>query len=336
MTARLEGLFEGIAVPEADGAEKPIYAVAPISGYESYFVGKDREGHACLLASTSDPSGRQQSPIRLENLDAQFDIRCHLRRKADVERVGTFTVIRCRAVDPEIVRYFLSVAEVIVAIAGDKPRQRELASAIHRLAAIFQRMQKPPSRPVNGLFGELFVIWRSKDASKCLSAWRLDDTARFDFATGDIRIEVKTASGRLRVHDFSYDQCNPPPGTHPVAISLFVERSPGGISLRSLIREIETRISGHPDLVLKLHEVVAATLGMSMSEALTLTFDAKLAGSSLRIYGLRDVPAIRGALPVGVSDVHFRSDISSLPALNSETLSRQNEAFSDLLPEERN
>jgi hypothetical protein len=334
MPADLEGLFEGIATPGVEAPDKPIYAVVPVGGYESYFVGKDREGHACLLASTSDPSGRQESPIRLENLDAQFDIRCHLRRKASVERVGTFTVIRCRSLDPEIVRYFLSVAEVIVAMTGDEPRQRVLASAIHRLAAIFQKMQKPPSRPVNGLFGELFLIWRSKDAAKCLSAWRLDDTARFDFAVGDIRIEVKTASGRIRVHDFSYDQCNPPPGTLPVAASLFVERSPGGIPLRSIIGDIESRIASHPDLVLKLFESVAATLGTSMSEALSLMFDTRLASSSLRLYGLREIPAIRGPLPAGVSDVHFRSDISALTPLSRESLIQKSESFRDLLPQD--
>lgn len=334
MPAHLEGLFEAVAVPEAESPDKPIYAVVPISGYESYFIGKDREGCACLLASTSDQPGRQQSPIRLEHLDAQFDIRCYLRRKAEVERVGSFTVIRCRSLDTEIVRYFLSVAEIIVAMVGDKPRQRELASAIHRLAAIFQKMQKPPSRPVNGLFGELFLIWRSSDPCKCISAWRVDETARFDFATGDIRIEVKTASGRARVHEFSFDQCNPPPGTIPIAVSMFVERLPGGMSLRSLIREIESRIAAETDLVLKLHEVVAGTLGTSMSEALSLAFDGKLTGSSMRLYGLRDVPAIRGMLPAGVSDVHFRSDLSALTPVSQESLIEKSELFRDLLPGE--
>jgi hypothetical protein len=334
MPVGLESLFEAIAAPEGEGADKPVYAVVPLGGYESYFVGKDREGHACLLASTSYQPDRQQSPIRLENLDAQFDVRCHLRKKNEVERVGTFTVIRCRSLDVETVRYFLSVSEIIVAGVGDKPRQRELASAIHRLAAIFQKLQKPPSRPVNGLFGELYLIWRSREPSKSVAAWRIDQTARFDFSVGNIRIDVKTAAGRLRVHEFSYDQCNPPPGTLSVAASILVERAPGGVSLRSLIRDIESRIAGFPDLVLKLHEVIAATLGISLSEALCLTFDTKLASSSLRLYNLRDVPAIRGALPASVSDVHFRSDVSGVLPLNSETLIRQDETFRDLLPEE--
>lgn len=102
---------------------------------------------------------------------------------------------------------------------------------------------------------------------------------------------------RVRAHTFSYEQCNPPPGTIAIVASLFVERASGGISLRSLILEIEESVSAHNDLVLKLHEVVAATLGTSLNEALSVRFDTKLPGSSLRLYSLNDVPAIRGPLP---------------------------------------
>jgi hypothetical protein len=332
MAARLEGIFEIIAPPTGDHPDKPIYAVMPIPGYESYFIGKDHEGYACLLVATSDQPRRLQSPIRLENLDVQFDLRCHLRSKKEVERVGTFTVIRCRSLDGETVRYFLSVCDTIVGMVGDKPKQREVASAVHRLAAIFQKLQKPPARPVNGLFGELYLIWRSGNPSRAVKAWRVDESARFDFADGNIRMDVKATAGRLRAHTFSYEQCNPPPGTIAIVASLFTERSPDGISLRNLVQEIETLIAAHPDLILKLHEVLTTTLGASLTEALAMMFDPKLAHSSLKFYSLREIPAIRGALPVGVGDVHFRSDISGMPALSVQSLIDQDLTFQDLVP----
>lgn len=335
MGTRLEGVFEAIAPPQGTDLDKPIYAVMPVSGYDSYFIGKDREGHACLLVVTADSSGHLQSPIRLENLDVQFELRCHLRRKGDVERVGTFTVIRCRSLDDETVRYFLSVCDTILGIVGDKPKQRELASAVHRLAAIFQKLQRPPSRPINGLFGELYLIWRSANPSRSVQAWRVDEMARFDFAAGNVRLDVKAASGRVRSHTFSYEQCNPPPGTVAVVASLFVERSPGGMSLRSMIGEIETGISAFPDLVIKLREVVASTLGSSLSEGLGIVFDTKLADSSLSFYSLADVPAIRGTVPPGVSDVHFRSDVSGSLALTRGSLIAHDPLFAELLPDGR-
>jgi hypothetical protein len=163
----------------------------------------------------------------------------------------------------------------------------------------------------------------------------VDDTARFDFAEGNIRIDVKATAGRLRAHTFSYEQCNPPPGTIAIVASLFTERSPDGVSLRNLIRDIETMIAAHPDLILKLHEVLTTTLGASLTEALAMMFDPNLTASSLTFYSLREIPAIRGALPVGVSDVHFRSDISGLPALSVQSLIEQDGAFESLLPGER-
>ncbi|HXQ74540.1 MAG TPA: PD-(D/E)XK motif protein [Pyrinomonadaceae bacterium] len=333
MSTRLEGLFDAIALPEPDGSPKPIYAVVPVPGYESYFVGKDRDGCACLLVAAGEHSERMHSPIRLENLDVQFQLRCHLRRKDEVQRMGTFTVVRCRSLDAELTRYFLLVCDTIIARVGDQPKQGELAAAILRLAAIFQKMQKPASRPLNGLFGELFFIWSSASPPRAVAAWRVNDTARFDFAEANVRIDVKATSGRLRSHTFSYEQCNPPPGTIAVVISLFVERSPGGISLRSLVNEVETRIAAFPDMILKLHETVAETLGSSLSEAMGAAFDTHLAESSMKLYSLLDVPAIRGPLPPGVSEMHFRSDLSSMCALSKEALVRHDSAFRDLLPQ---
>ncbi len=331
MAARLEGIFDGLAAPTGENLDKPIYSVMPLRGYESYFVGKDREGHACLLVVASE-QGRLSSPIRLENLDVQFELRCHVKRGKEAERTGLFTVVRCRSLDAETARYFLSVCDTIIGMVGDRPRQREIASAVHRLAAIFQKLQKAPSRSVNGLFGELYVLSMSESTPAAVTAWRIDETARFDFADGNIRMDVKTTAGRVRAHTFSYEQCNPPPATVAIAASLFVERSPGGVTLRSVIAEIETSIAAYPDLVLKLHDVVTGTLGSDLTNSLALAFDSKLAKSSLRFYRLSEIPAIRGPLPAGVSDVHFRADLSALEAVSTDTLIESDAAFGRLLP----
>jgi hypothetical protein len=325
-------IFKAIAPVPGDNPDKPLYAVMPVPGYESYFIGKDSESHACLLVATVDRTRKRQAPIRLESLDVQFELRCQLRKGQEPEREDTFTVIRCRSLDQETTRYFLSVCETVLRMVGDRPAQRVVASAVNRLAAIFQKMQNPPTRPVNGLFGELFLIWRSGNPIRALAAWRMDETARFDFADGDIRLDVKATSGRVRTHTFSYEQCNPPSGTIAIVASLFVERSPGGVTLQAIVDLIERRIAANTDLVFKLHDVIAATLGKNLNEALTLTFDEKLAHSSLRFFNLHDAPAIRGPLPAGISDVHFRSDLSALRPLTVQSLIDRDPVFWDLLP----
>jgi hypothetical protein len=235
-------------------------------------------------------------------------------------------------IEPELIRYFFSIGETILRILGPHPIRSAVAHAVNRLAAIFQRLHDPPTRPVNGLFGELFLIRSSRSPASILTAWRPKDSSRFDFSAGDIRLDVKTAGGRVRAHTFSHEQCNPPPGTVALVASLFVERSSSGLSIQKLVHSIEALIGNDSDLIMKLHEVVSETLGNALQEGLNVQFDAKLAASSLRFYDLRAIPAIRGDLPAGVSDIHFRSDLSGTPVITTEFLAAQEPALSDFLP----
>ena len=328
----LDALFDTIIAPTADDVAETVYAVLPVPSYRSYFVGKDSGSRACLLVTTVDRALRQSPPIRLENLDVQFELPCHLKKEHGPEEEGRFTIIRCRSIDRETVRYFLSVCDTVVRMVGDEPGQRAVGSAVHRLAEIFQKIQKPPARTVNGLFGELYLISRSANPAKALTAWRVDETSRFDFVDGAARLDVKTASGRVRHHIFSYEQCNPPTGTIAIVASMFVERVSLGLTLRLLVDEIATIVASQLDLVLKLHDVTASTLGNSLSEAMAVAFDENIARSSLRFFGLTDLPAIRCPLPMGVSDVCFCSDLSISKAVSVVSLIEREPTFLDLLP----
>lgn len=332
MSVSLDALFETIVAPVGGDAGKPLYAVLPVPDYQSYFVGKDRDSYACLLITTADFS-RRQPPIRLESLDVQFGLPCYIKKAHGPDQEERFTVIRCRSLDHEIVRYFFFICNAVLRIVGDRPAQHTVASAVHRLAAIFQKTQKPPARTVNGLFGELYLIYRSTNPVRTLAAWRTDETARFDFVEGDVCLDVKATTGRVRAHSFSYEQCNSPPNTLSIVASMFVERVSRGITLRTLIDDILAVVASDMDLALKLHEVTAATLGTSIKEAMELAFDVTLTDTSLRFFNLADVPSIRGPLPAGVSDVRFRSDLSALEDLSVQALINLDPIFRDLLPQ---
>ena len=330
----LTDIFDGICPPSTGSSDRPFYTVMPVPGYSNYFVGKDTESLACFLVSTSDQTGRPHPPIRLESLDAQFELRCHLKQASEPSREGVFTVIRCRDSDGETTRYFLSICDTILRVLGNQPTRTQIATAVNRLAAIFQKVRQPAMRPLKGLFGELYLLLCSANATKALVAWRAGANARFDFSDGNIRLDVKAAGGRNRQHTFSYDQCNPPSGTIAAVASLYVEQISGGVSLHSVINQIETRVSTRADLVFKLHETVSATLGANLKDSLSRCFDIRLAESSLQFFNLEDVPAIRGPLPPGVSDVHFRSDLSALSPVSIEALIDRDPVFWDLLPSE--
>ena len=332
MNISLLDIFESIEPPSGEPPDTPIYAVMPVPGYPSYFVGKDSESLACLLVATNGPDGRSHPPIRLESLDAQFELRCHLRKSMEQRREGIFTVIRCRESDREMTRYFLFVCETMVRVLGEQPTRAYIARAVNRLAAIFQRVRQPSARSLNGLFGELYLLLRSKNTAAALSAWRAHANARFDFTDADVRLDVKATGGRNRIHTFSYDQCNPPPGTVTAIASLHAEQAAGGLSIFSIMNQIESQVSSNTDLVFKLHETVVETLGANVNQSLQRRYDMRLADSSLQFFSLEEVPAIRGPLPAGVSDVHFRSDLSGLAPVTIEALIDRDPKFWDLLP----
>lgn len=328
----LERIFSGIARPLIPAPAKVLYAVSTVPGFQSYLVGKAVDDSACLLVATQKRAESVQSPIRLESLEVQFDLPCHIRREDGREHQGVFTVVRCRSSDQDTVRYFLSVCAALIQVLGTTPSRKDLNVAVNRLAAIFQKLREPATRTINGLFGELYLIWRSRNPARMLTAWRTEEASRFDFSDGNIRLDVKTASGRRRVHTFSYDQCNPPSGTHAIVASLFVERIGAGLSVASVIQEIERSVASFPALILKLREVVAGTLGTSMQDSVLTSFDERLAAQSLCFFDLASVPAIRGPLPNGVSEVHFNADLSGLSPVSTQGLIGLDHSFAELLP----
>ena len=334
ITDSLIELFESIPLPSTESADSPLYSVKPIPNFPMYFVGKDDESLACLLIETENRTEFRHAPIRLQNLDAQFDLHCQLNRAGQHWKQGSFTVIRCRVNHPEFTRFFLSICETIVRELGDQPTQIDIAKAVNYLASIFQKLTKPATRPLIGLFGELYLILRSRNAINALTAWRTSEYSRYDFTNDDLRIDVKATNSRDRIHEFSFEQCNPPAGTFAVIASLYADESAGGDSLYSIVKQIEDRVSSNSDLVFKLHKTVASTLGATVSSSYQIRYDMQLAASSLQFYTIENVPAILSPIPNGVSHVRFRSDLSSITTTSIARLIDLNHKFREILPYE--
>jgi hypothetical protein len=309
MSQRLDEIFRSLRHPEPDRDERA-YAVRQIPGApHGRLVGVDALGHPCLLIQTSDR--RHIPPTRLENLEVLYSAQCSIIAPGQRYQ-DCFTIVCCRATDRALVSYFLGSAEVILEHLPSSPGVQDVSRAVDRLIALFRKLSSPATKPLLGLVGELLVIRWAKDPQAALRAWRTGDEERFDFAHGDLRLETKVATGRQRLHHFSMDQCRPPPGTVGLIASLFIERSGGGTSLAELLAALERRLQGDRELVLRLRETVAATLGSSLAGALRERFDESLAISSLRWFWLSQIPAVRGPLPNEVSQVRFVSDLSAV------------------------
>jgi hypothetical protein len=141
-----------------------------------------------------------------------------------------------------------------------------------------------------------------------------------------------SAKINTRAHFLSADQCRPPPGTIGILVSMFVETTGGGMSLQELLREIERRLAADSDLMLKVQETLAESLGEALPAALAMRFDERLAKASLQLYDLAVVPAVRDGIPSEVTQVRFRSDLSRTPTLPYADISRRSSDALGLLP----
>lgn len=325
MTGQLYPLLERLARPDQPGT----FSVIPVPSWPAYYVGRDSSGCAALLIQTTGSSTRV--PLLLAGIDARFSVACRIEERDRDARTENLTVVTCRSQDRAVERYFLTTMEVLASALGPLPTVTATAELVDRLGDLFQRLARPPRRPLVGLAGELLVIRAAADPSAAVRAWRVDQDERYDFAVGDLRLDAKATSTDRRTHEISFDQANPPTGATGVLVSLIVQPSGGGFSLADLLADIEARLESH-DLILKLRTVVADTLGRDMQSAFGWAFDLARATSSARIYDVSTIPAIRAPLPAGVSGVRFMVDLTGCRQLSRARINAISPPERALLP----
>lgn len=281
-----------------------------------------------LAASNALP----KAPLLLAGIQVYFSIPCRISLSEEQDTTQTLTTVVCTSQDPIVQTYFAHVCETIVLIVGSQPSLQRVVDGVRHLVSLFQRLARPSSRSITGLFGELYLLHVSTSPHAAVDAWHSNVDERFDFSLRDIRLEVKASSTRQRAHNFSLEQCTPPPGTRGVLVSMYVETSGGGISLLELVERIEAQLDGELGLILKLQETVADVLGATTAAALSMRFDEQLARHSIRVYEIDAIPAPRGAIPDEVSQVRFHSDISRTPLADVDTLVSLHQHLRLLLP----
>lgn len=316
MTGAVAALLRTVAAPSTDD----LFHVLRLPGHRAYYVGRDASGSASILIRASG-SGRTV-PLRLAGIEARFDVPCKVAEPGARERTETLTVILCLSREPGVETYFASAAEALIELLGPAPAAAEVSEAVQRLVDLFQKLRKPPRRSLVGLVGELGVIWAARDAAAAVSAWRADPDGRYDFVRGTLRVDAKASTDRRRWHGVSFEQANPPPGTFGLLASVWVEAAGGGISVSEHIAAIEARLGADHASILRLRSIVADTLGDTLVAAMDWRFDLVVATSSLALFDMRAIPAIRPPLPPGVTGVRFIADLDGSPQLDIAAFAR--------------
>ena len=84
------------------------------------------------------------------------------------------------------------------------------------------------------------MISESKDPTHLVRCWHSIPEEKFDFNNGEERIEVKSSSNALRIHNFSLDQLHSPTDTRTVIASVFVRQASMGKGITTLSNEISS------------------------------------------------------------------------------------------------
>lgn len=315
-------IFESLPKPESrEGALN--FSAIQLEG-TSHRIGKDASGWPALLLSTS--ASQKGVQVRLEHLEVQHQVRCRITNGASIEE-GTYTVIRCIDADDELTRYFLQTINPLLNLLGPDPTSPEISRAISYLTELFRALVQPPIKSIGGLWAELFVIRNSKNPKVLMTRWHVTPDEKYDFSSGSQRLEVKSTSQRQRIHHFSLEQLTPPLGCRVIVASVFVSRNGGGTSLGDLVGEIQYFLTDEPELQERLHRVVGTTLGNTIRQGYSLCFDRELASESLEFFDGATVPKIDSNLPIGVSDVHFKADLSNNRPLIKTSLGQEGGLF---------
>jgi hypothetical protein len=304
--------------------ESGAFTAIPLARASRHFAAISSDGApSILLRAKGDRQQAVMRPLRLQGLAVQYSVLCRVTIGSAAAHDEILTTVACTSGNPLEQDYFLHAAEIILRIVGAEPGIDEIVSATSHLASLFQRLSRPPRQSVTGMIGELMLIFCAAVPEQAISAWRSDPSNRYDFICGNLRLEVKATEQRQRAHYVSYDQCHPPDGTIGILASLVVESAGGGASVAELIEGIEARIAGNIAATLRLHEVIADTLGQALIGALGERFDRQLARATLFFFDLRRIPAIRDPLPLGVTDVRFISHLGTAAPLDIEGLRLQ-------------
>jgi len=304
---RLVGLYRSLSCPEGT-PEGTVFAGALIPG-TSHHVGKDSRCRPAVLMTVA-PSPNRPASLSLQNLRIEHGVRCRISRDAADVLDEHFSLIQCQSDDSILQECFLRLVDAVIPTLPNEPTANEISEAVNRMAALFLAIERPRTRTVHGLWGELFLISISHRPRELVESWHIAACDRYDFASGLYRLEVKTASDRTRNHYFSSGQVHPPAGVHVVVASLFIEQCAGGLSLGSLWDTIRKTVGDSAELRLKVDEICFHALGNTWQEARGSKFDSALASESIAFYDVEDIPRIPADLPAGISEVHFRSNVA--------------------------
>ncbi|KVN68721.1 hypothetical protein WM03_11620 [Burkholderia ubonensis] len=299
-----------------------------VSATRKDFLAKSDAGAPVFLLHDAGVA-RYNPAITFRYLTAQFQVTCFISTES-TRLTDQFCLVSCDSAAPELYELFVRCVGAAIQDLPVDSDTREIESCISRLRNLFRAFASPSSREISGLWAELFVISTCLDVPRALTLWHRDQFDRFDFSSDSMRLEVKSSTRGIRVHDFALEQLEFPSTGRGAVASLLLQPLSGGAGILDLARDIETSVGGVTSLKQKLWENIAASLGSDFSEKLDKRFDLVFAAKNLILYDMRDIPAPAHQVDLRISNIRFCSDLTTVPSsIDGEPSAALTRVFSD-------
>ena len=313
----LYGKFIKLIGTKSDDSET--YRVISVWEGSRHRLGCSEEGFPIFFVECSD--NKSTTDVHLELIDVQFNRNCKLddsdERKSESH---VYCLVKLKSLKKDFTKYFLDVFSLVLAKLPDYPSTAQLRDEVSKLIELFMGAATYSASTLQGLWAEMLVIEQSKDPDYLISAWHVSANDKYDFNDGLDKIEVKSTSKVSRCHEFALEQLNPNDGSQLLIASVFVIKTGIGKTLFDIEESIISRLKNN-ESVEKLKSMIIKTLGENIDTVRTSYFDYSQAVDSLCYFNYKDIPSIDiSNVPIGVSNVHFLSDLTSVELIEPESI----------------
>lgn len=305
--------FDLLEVPESNN--RNFFNAITLPKFPFVKIAMNNEGYpVILISSVADTTFIKQKNIRLKYLELSHNLECKISEHNNVQ-FQNFTVIVFRSNQESLLCYFFGIAETLIKSLSKKPTQQEVYQSFKNFVEIFRTLSDTPTKTLQGLWSELFIIDNSKEPTILLNHWHNLPTEKFDFNADTEKLEVKSSSTLERVHTFATEQLNPPSDKQVLIASIFTKQIIHGQSIFQLATSIQQKVTDN-ELVEKLFAIISMTLGNSFEQSIKIKFDYELAKISLRFYKHQDIQKIEKInIPNKVTEVRYKSDLTEIRSI---------------------
>jgi hypothetical protein len=283
---------------------------------QGVWVAKDAAALPQLLIApgTNKPGAAK---LVLRHIEIEPQCVCSVQKQGDVvERLECIRV-RCLTAEPELQDFFFRTHGALLESLGSQRVASTTLDALETVAELFRGFSNRPTKTLQGLWAELFLLSRARSIEAAAHAWQITSRALVDFVDGSEAVEVKSSATDSRRHHFKLEQLIPREGERWVVASFMLREDPSGTSLQQLWKRIEARLELNPSARMHVATQIAQALGDAWRYSESYRVDEESAALSVRFFDSRDVPRVEVGVNPAISDVQFVADLSGSPQVRT-------------------